>query len=464
MNLDLADLETAMRRAQEIVVSYRQSLAVDPVCPGIAYDEIERRLEEPLPFEGQGIAKVLAAVEDLVVPGCTKVGHPRFLAWMNNSSCDAGIVGEMINVGLAQVPFTFKGGPSATAIERLVGRWFCRLFGLPEGSAASFTGGGTLANLTALAVARESRFPGSGSEGVPAGAGAPKLYVSEQGHVSIDRSVGLLGLGTRNLVKIGTDARHRMELASLASAIRRDEASGSRPFCVVAQAGSASLGAVDEIDALADLCARHGLWLHVDAAYGGAAVLTERGRRVLKGIERADSITTDPHKWFYMPVETGLALFRNRERLLETFLGSSCPSYRGPMDEINLMNNGLQIAQAPKAFKVWFALKAYGLKALQACIDKDLDLARQFAEAIAAIPGWEVLGEVQLSTVCVRFRGTDQTQHRILERLESSGLALLSSTLVGGRTAIRVCFANHRTQMDDVRILVDALAQAGREC
>lgn len=470
MNLDLANLESAMGEVQNLALEYRRNLAEEPVCPAIGYDEAERSLEEPLPIVGQGFDKALADVKDLVIPGCTKVGHPRFLAWMNNSSCDAGLLGEMINTGLSQVPFTFKGGKSVTAIEHMTGRWFCQIFGLPGEGTASFVGGGTLANLTALAVAREVMFPGLMNEGLSNGAGTPKLYMSEQGHVSIERSVGLLGLGIGNIVRIGTDDRHRIDLACLEAAIKRDEVEGSRPFCVVAQAGSAALGAVDDLEALSGICARHKLWLHVDAAYGGAAILTERGKHLLKGIEKADSITTDPHKWFYMPVEAGLVLFRNKTQLLETFLKSSCPSYRGPMDEINLMNNGIQIAQTSKAFKVWFALKVYGIKRIQECIEKDLDLARNFAEEVANLDGWELQSDVQLSTVCMRFvpdlgddREIDALQGRILENLEASGLALLSSVIINGRVGIRVCFANHRTQPNDVRLLIDALRKIGAE-
>jgi aromatic-L-amino-acid decarboxylase len=470
VNLDLDELDCHLQAAQDLILAYRRGLGDDPVLPGIAYHELARLLDEPLPIEGQGCEKALSAVKQLVIPGCTKVGHPRFLAWMNNSSCDAGILGEMINAGLAQVPFTFKGGKSATAIEHLTGRWFCQIFGLPEAATASFTGGGSLANLTALAVAREFQFPGAMQGGLPDGARTPRLYMSEQGHVSIERAAGLLGLGIRNIVRIATDASHRIDLQALEAAIRRDQAGGPGPFCVVAQAGSASVGAVDDIEALADLCADHQLWLHVDAAYGGAAILTERGKRLLAGIERADSITTDPHKWFSMPVEAGLVLFRNSNQLVETFLQSSCASYRGPMDEINLMNRGLQIAQAPKAFKVWFALKVHGLKKIRDCVEKDLGLAQHFAAEMAKRDGWELLNDVQLSTVCARFvpgrrddGETDALQHRILERLEASGAALLSPVVVDGKVGIRVCFANHRTGQGDVEILVDALTRIAME-
>jgi len=467
MNLDLDDFEDVIQGARDLTLSYRDKLSEDPVYPEIDYADVEAAFDEPPPDEGVGGRAILDVVEKKVIPGCTKVGHPRFLAWMNNSSCDAGVVGEMINIGLGQVPFTFKGGKSFTAIERTTGRWFREIFGLPSNGAASFTGGGTLANLTALAVAREAMFPGVAQDGVPTG--TPRIYVSEQGHVSIDRAVGLLGLGIRNIVRVATDARFRVDVGQLEAAILKDMDQGLKPFCVVAQAGSAAVGSVDDLHALADICERRGLWLHVDAAYGGAAVLTERGRKILSGIERADSVTTDPHKWFYMPAETGLVLFRREEQALAYFLQSSCPSYRGPMDKINLMNQGLQIAQVSKAFKVWFALKACGFRRIRNCVDKDLDLARAFAAEIGEYEGWEVVNEIDLSTVCVRLRSTsgrlqddNAIQLRILEDLESSGKALLSSVTIGGQVSIRLCFANHRTQLSDVRILVDALTGIGR--
>lgn len=466
INLDIEQLEDAFNAVQALILRYRKNLYEEPVCPDIDYEDLRRQLTTDLPIFGQDCAGVLSEIERLVIPGCTKVGHPRFLAWMNNSSCDAGILGEMINAGLSQVPFTVKGGQSVSVIEHLVGQWFCRMFRYPEGSTGSMVSGGTVANLTAMTVAREAIRPHAMSAGIQGNDKPLRLYMSQHGHVSLERAAGILGIGTRNIVRIELDSALRMNPECLEQAIRKDLDQGYTPFCVVAQAGSATVGAVDDIEAVAEICNKFDLWLHVDAAYGGAAILTDRGQQLYRGIQRADSITTDPHKWFYMPVEAGLVLFKNKNLLIDTFLQSSCNSYRGPLDAVNLMNNGIQIAQASKAFKVWFALKYYGIQKIAACIEKDLALAREFAERIMATGKWEIMNEVQLSTVCIRHvaAAADESlgntlQQKILERLEHSGKALLSPVVLSGKLCIRICFANHRTTSHDVSILIGTLTK-----
>ncbi|MCP4349559.1 MAG: aminotransferase class I/II-fold pyridoxal phosphate-dependent enzyme [Desulfobacterales bacterium] len=468
MNLDMENLEEALEAVQSLILNYRKNLCKKPVYPITDYNEIEQKLTSELPMEGSDYAAVISETEQNVIPGCTKIGHPGFLAWMNNSSCDAGILGEIINTGLAQVPFTFKGGKSMTAIEHIVPQWFCRMFNFPAQSTGSIVSGGTVANLTALTVARETMFPDSMQEGIQNNSHPLRVYMSTQGHVSVERSVGLLGIGTRNIVKIGTDANFRIDTDALEGAINKDRANGCLPFCVIAQAGSASTGAVDDIDRLADICEKYHLWLHADAAYGGGAILTEQGKQLLKGIHRADSVITDPHKWFYMPVESGLVLFKEKKRLTETFLKSSCNSYRGSMDSVNLMNTGIQIAQTSKAFKIWFAMKVYGLNKIKACIENDLFLAKECCERLKNTGKWDIVNDVSLSTVCMRYTddsrdesSSDALQHNILNQLEQSGKALLSSAIVSGRVCIRVCFANHRTTLEDVTGLVQTLTNIG---
>lgn len=468
LNLDMEQLDDAFNAIQALILNYRHNLYDEPVYPELDYHDLQRQLTTDLPMTGTDYPDILSEIEQLVIPGCTKVGHPRFLAWMNNSSCDAGMLGEMLNIGLAQVPFTFKGGQSATIIEHLVGQWFCRMFNYPEQSAGSMVSGGTVANLTAVMVAREAMCPHAMSVGIQNNRKPLRLYMSTHGHVSLERAIGISGIGIQNIVKIETDAAFRMNPARLEEAIREDLERGYTPFCVVAQAGSATVGAVDDIQTIADLCEQFKLWLHVDAAYGGAAILTEHGQRLYHGIQRADSITTDPHKWFYMPVEAGLVLFKNKNLLHETFLQSSCTSYRGKMDAINLMNNGIQIAQTSKAFKVWFALKFYGIQKITACIEKDLRLASVFSEHLKATGKWELMNEAQLSTVCIRYvaDATDETlinalQYTILDQLELSGKALLAPTILSGKVCIRVCFANHRTTLQDVTLLIETLTNIG---
>lgn len=453
-----------MNEVTQLIDNYRVNLDGGDVIPDRPYEEVEELLKESLPKEGTSIPSVMDQIRRDYIPNCSKVGHPNFLAWMNNSSCDAGLLGEMINVGLAQVPFTFKGGKSATVIEHLVTEWFCQIFNYPENSSGSMVSGGTVANLTALTVAREKYTDGAMERGLQNRKKILRIYTSEQVHVSIERAVGILGIGMDHLVKVPCDEYHRMDVEALEAAIKKDRDRGYMGFCVVAQGGSATVGAVDSIEAIADICQRYDLWLHVDAAYGGGAILTDYGKKVFKGIERADSITTDPHKWFYMPVEAGLILFRDKCRLTNTFLKSSCSSYRGEMDSVNRMNNGIQIAQTSKSFKVWFALKVYGLDLIKRCIEKDIELARFGTKLFLETGRWDIVNAVDLSILCVRYKSEiknnldyDKLHMTILDEYEKSGEGLLTQASVDGAVSIRICFANHRTTKDDVMELVKKL-------
>ncbi len=469
-NLKIKDFDQYLYKICDLISEYQEGLINDPVVPQIDYNDLYGIIENKFPLEGTNIDQVLEDIKKTIIPNSSKVGHPRFLAWMNNSSSEAGVLGEILNIGLSQVPFTYKGGPAATVLEDIVIKWFGQMFGYKEYYGGTLVSGGTVANLTALAVARETKIYNSMKNGIQNLNKPLVLYMSEQGHISIERSVGILGIGINNIRKIPTDKSYRIQIDYLKKQIKKDIDEGFQPFCVIAQAGAANSGAIDPILEISKICKEFNLWLHVDAAYGGGVILTREGKDLLKGIENADSITTDPHKWFYMPVESGLVLVKNKDNLYKTFSGSSCKAYRGPLDEKNYLNYGIQIARMSRSLKIWFAFRVYGINRIGKSIEHNLFLAQEFKKKLESDKNWEILNPVNLSIICFRYKPDsnvssqtlDEIQKRIIDKIEEEGKALLTPAVLQGKIGIRVCFANHRTTIDDIEILYETLNRIGK--
>jgi aromatic-L-amino-acid decarboxylase len=354
----------------------------------------------------------------------------------------------------------YKAGPAATVIEDIVIQWMGQLFGYSGDFGGTLVSGGTTANLTSLLVARETKVNDTMINGIDPGMKL-LLYVSEQGHTTIERAVGILGIGTKNIRKIPTDKEFRIDIAALETQIKDDISNKYYPFCIVAQGGSASVGAVDPLDKVSTICKKYNLWLHVDAAYGGAAILVNDKRHLFKGIEHADSITVDPHKWFYMPTEAGLVLIKNKEKLFETFTKTSCKAYKGNNAETNFLDYGMQLSRTSRALKVWFAFKTYGFNKIGICVEQNIFLANELKNRFTNEPNWEVLNPVDLSILCLRYipdsvkdeNRINDLQGIILTKLEESGKAFLTPVTVNNKKGIRICFANHRTSMKDIDIL-----------
>jgi aromatic-L-amino-acid/L-tryptophan decarboxylase len=469
-NLTIANFEKYFNDIAELIFKYRNNLDQEPIIPSVGYPELYDIFNKELPHKGTAIEDLLTEVKEKIVPNSSKVGHPRFLAWMNNAGCDAGFLGDMLNIGLNQNPFMYKAGPAATVIEDIVVQWMGQLFGYSDGFGGTLVSGGTTANLTALLVAREAKANNTMVDGIGQGSQLV-LYVSEQGHTTIERAIGILGIGTRNIRKIPTDDQFRMDVEALERQITKDLAENYQPFCIVAQGGSANVGSVDPIEQVASVCRKYNLWLHVDAAYGGAAILTKTKKHLFQGIEQADSITVDPHKWFYIPTEAGLVLIKDKEKLHNTFTKTSCKAYKGDDTETNFLDYGLQLTRTSRAMKVWFAFKTYGLDKIGKCVEQNILLANELKNKFANEPNWEILNPVSLSVVCLRFapdsmadtNSINELQGIILNRLETSGKAFITPVFVNGENGIRICFANHRTTLRDVEVLHETLTSIAEE-
>jgi len=348
--------------------------------------------------------------------------------------------------------------PAATQIELEVIDWFRGWLGMPEGTAGVLVSGGSAANLTALLVAREAAG-GPSEDGV--------VYVSDQSHSSLARTARAMGLRSHQVRVLPTDDQWRLPPDTVAAAAAADRRVGRVPIAVCAGAGSTSTGAVDPLAGLADVCAAGGLWLHVDAAYGGFAALTPRGRALLAGIERADSVTVDPHKWLFQPFECGGVLVRDGARLARTF--AVHPDYLDFPDtgEVNLGDWGLQLSRGFRALKVWMSVQAFGLAAFRAAIDRDMELAAYAEELVRDQAELTLMAPATLGIVCFRreWPGCDEaeTERRgiaLADALEHTGDAFVSTTRLAGRHAIRLCILNPTSSEDHIRRVIEHFAHA----
>jgi glutamate/tyrosine decarboxylase-like PLP-dependent enzyme len=364
--------------------------------------------------------------------------------------------------------------PAASELELHLTRWLAERFGLPQGSGGLMTSGGAASNLTALKAARDAK---AGADVRQNGLGGLRLalYTSEEAHATIAEAADLLGLGERAARAIPTDAASSMRIDALETAIADDLAAGVVPFAVAATAGTTATGAVDPLPQVADLCAKHDLWMHVDAAYGGAAVFAPELRPLLAGIERADSISFDPHKWLYTPQSSACLLVRDPATLLRSF--SIDAAY--VRDDASLSGRGLNIGElgpqwsrAFLALKVWLSLAAHGTEAYGRRIAHDVELARYLDERVRAHPDLEPMCPVTLSIACYRYapagaglddHALDALNERLMVAIRRDGRAFPSNAELGGRYCLRACLVNHRTEADDIDALLEATLRLGAE-
>jgi glutamate/tyrosine decarboxylase-like PLP-dependent enzyme len=418
--------------------------------------ELSRRLGGPAPAAGEPFDEVLAGLFRDVIPFASRSAHPRFFAFVPFAGTWPGALGDFVASACNLYAGSWMESAGPTQLELEVLGWFKDWLGYPADAAGSLVTGGSAANMTALACAREARAGAMRDDLV--------VYVSDQAHSSVARGARILGFRPDQVrvLPVGDDLR--LEPATLAAAIAADEAAGRLPFFVVANAGATSSGAVDPLRELATVCREQGLWLHVDAAYGGFAMLTERGRHILDGIELGDSIALDPHKWLYQPYECGCLLVRDGRALRAAFEISSdyLRDAEPASGEVNFADLGLQLSRSSRALKLWLSLRTFGLDAFRAAIDECLDLAELARRRIEASDRLELVAPPSLGTLC--FRRTDSDDETLTDglvaALEASGLGFISSTRVHGRGALRLCILNHTSTADDVEQVLAFLETA----
>src|SRR4051812_33472433 len=423
--------------------------------------EMRDRLGGPPPAHGEPFDELLERLRRDVLPFGSRVQHPRFFAFIPGSGTWPGALGDFIASAANVYAGSWMESAGASRLELEVLRWFADWLGFPAASSGILVTGGSAANMTALACARETLVGGMADDVV--------VYVADQAHSSLARAARILGFRPEQVRVLPVDASHRLEPRTLAAALASDTANGLRPLFVAVSGGSTNTGAVDPLDELAAVARTHGIWLHVDAAYGGFAALTERGRAQLAGIELADSITLDPHKWLYQPFECGCLLVRDGARLRDAF--EIVPDYlhdsAAADDEVNFSDLGLQLTRTSRAFKLWLSIRAFGVDAFGAAIDNSLDLAELAAKLVEASDVLELAAEPSLGIVCFRRRFDVESEAELerlnaglVDALEASGIGLVSSTRLHGRYAIRLCPLNHSTRAEDVERVLEFLATA----
>jgi aromatic-L-amino-acid decarboxylase len=440
----------------DALVGHWAHLREEPVRRQATRGEVEQLLEAPFDEAGRPFSEVLEEVLSLVLPHTMRVHQPRFFGFVPGPSNPASALADMLGTGFNVFTGTWMGGAGATVVERRLIGWLASELGLPAEAGGVFVSGGSMANLTALALARERHSMGGSPDAV--------VYFSDQTHSAVERGLRALGLTAERLRRIESDAAGRIRIERLREAMTSDRAAGLVPFCVVANAGTTSTGAVDAFPLLAELCHAEGLWLHADAAYGGAAALCERGKRVLTGLGKADSIALDPHKWLFQPFDLGCVLVRNDRELAETF--RIMPAYMEDVyrmeREINFCDRGLELTRPFRGLKLWVSLRHFGAAAFRAAIERGILLAESAERLLRARAGWEVLTPAQLGIVTFRRQGDDALQHLLVERMMQDGLAVLTSTIVAGRAALRLCTINPRTREEDIAATIDRLEELAR--
>jgi aromatic-L-amino-acid/L-tryptophan decarboxylase len=461
-------------RVVDMISDYLTALPDRPVFQPCPPALIERFAEGPVPQVGEGVDTLLDEFAATVAAFPFGNGHPRFFGWVNSPPAIIGILAEAL--AAAMNPSCAGGNHAAIYVERQVLDWFKKLIGFPEnGSMGLLVSGGSMANLTGLAVARHVKLPGvrnGGMQNLPQRAVA---YMSTEGHTCIRKAFELLGFGSDNVRAVPVDDSLKMQVSELDDAIRRDLEAGNLPVAVAASAGSASTGAIDPLHKIREVCHRHRIWFHVDAAYGGPAVLTARYRNELSALQDADSLALDPHKWMYVPVEAGLSLVRDGAAMRDAF--SLVPPYiRTDGNSVGVLGPpwfseyGLQQTRGFRALKVWMALKFHGVDGYTASIERDLTLAGRLAERVRQNDALQLMVEPSLSVVCFRFaplsmrndeHKLNQLNKRLLEAIQLGGSAFLSSTTINGVFCLRACVINHRSTEQDIDFLVAHVRQTG---
>lgn len=424
--------------------------------------ELEARLREPPPETPSDPITVFHRFSNEVRPHMLGVDHPRFFAFVPSPNNFVSAMADAIAAGLNVFNGTWFAGSGAAQVELVVTDWLRTFCEMPDTAGGLFVSGGSMANLTALAVARNVKLRGAISRGI--------VYLSDQTHSSVPRALNVLGFSPVQIRTLAADAGFRLPLDELAELVAQDRAAGLTPFCVVANAGTTNSGAVDPMAALASFCRAEQLWLHADGAYGAPAILTDEGKAQLRGLGEVDSLSLDPHKWLFQSFEAGCVLVRDRALLLDTF--QVMPEYLRDTEsgaaEVNFGNYGVQLTRSFRSLKLWMSMHTFGLGAFRSAIARGMDLARAAEAELRRASQWEVVTPAALGIVTFRYRPTameadevDRLQGRIVEAMIADGFALATSTVLRGRPVLRLCTINPRTSEEEVVETIGRMAALG---
>lgn len=428
--------------------------------------DLKAALPSAAPERGEAMEAMLADLDRVIVPGVTHWNHPGFFAYFAISGSAPGILGEMLSAAFNVNAMLWRTSPSATELEEVTLEWLRQMIGLPVAFEGVIYDTASISTLCAIAAAREAAGLEVRERGLGATGAKLRMYASEHVHSSVDKSAITLGIGQAGLRKIPSDAEYRMDPKALEHAVREDRANGWRPFCVVATTGTTSTTSIDPVPAIADICEREGLWLHVDAAYGGSAAVVPEMRWVLEGCDRADSLVINPHKGLFVPVDLSVLYCRKMNVLRGAF--SLVPEYlrTGEGSEVkNFMDYGPQLGRRFRAIKLWFVMRYFGVEGLQSRIRFQIALAREFAEWVDQSDVFERLAPVPFSLVCFRAHpqsvsndaDLDNLNERLMNEVNHRGKVYLSHTKLAGKLTLRLAIGNIRTTREHVKLAWDEL-------
>ena len=437
-----------------------------PVLAQVEPGAIRDQLPASPPEAGEAMEAIFADLERVIVPGLTHWNHPDFFAYFAITGSGPGILGELLMAAFNVNAMLWKTSPSATELEELVLDWLRQMLGLPEDFMGVVYDTASISTFHAFAAARQAIGERDVSEEGIAGPEAPRLrlYTSEHAHSSVEKGVLAIGLGRRGVVKVAVDDRFRLDVAALEAAIERDLEDGWRPFCVSATVGTTSTTSVDPVHEIAEVCERHGLWLHVDAAYAGSAAILPELRHILDGCERADSFVVNPHKWMFTPIDFSAFYCRRPGVLKQAF--SMTPEYLKTAEDdtvTNYMDYGIQLGRRFRALKFWMVVRYFGVDGLRERIREHIRLGQMFASLIEDSPNFRLVAPAPFSTVCFRLEGSDQENQTLLDRVNASGKAFLSHTKLDDQLTIRFTVGNLRTEEKHVRAAWDLIQSVAAE-
>ena len=457
-----AELQAALARASDWVLHYFEDARAYPVLSQVEPGSVRRVLPDSPPERGEPLDALLDDFERLVLPGVTHWNHPRFFAYFGTSSSGPGVLAELLIAALNVNGMLWRTSPAATEVEEVACDWLRQAIGLPEGFSGVINDTASTSTLYALVAAREAAGLAARRGGVDGR--RLRYYASAEAHSSVEKAGLVMGTGSAGCVRIPVDAEFRMRPGELAAAIARDRAAGLTPFAVVPTVGTTSTTSIDPVPEIAEIARREGLWLHVDAAYGGAAAILPSHRAVLAGCEHADSLVVNPHKWLFTPLDCSVLFCRREEVLRRAF--SLVPDYLSNPegDSVrNLMDYGTSLGRRFRGLKLWFVLRAFGLERAREVLAGHLEMAQNLRGWIEADPDFEVLAPVPFSTVVFRHRGGDDANRAIEEAVNTSGVALISHTTVAGAYVLRMAIGNLRTTEADARAAWDAIRVAAAQ-
>lgn len=453
----VAATHAAFARVTSWIEQYLANPERYPVLPGVAPGAIAARLPVAPPDDAESLDAILDDFERIIVPGMTHWNHPGFMAYFAISGSPPGVMAEMLAAALNVNAMLWKTSPAATELEQRALDWLRQMLGLGDGWFGVINDTASITTLLALAAAREARaeldIRRRGMAGRP-DLPALRVYASDHAHSSVDKAIITLGLGQENQVRIPVDEAFRMRPDALARAIEEDRAAGRLPIAVVATVGTTSTGSVDPVPAIAEICRREQAWLHVDASYAGPAAIVPEHRDTMAGVDLADSLVVNPHKWMFTPVDLSAMFTKRRDILKRAF--SLVPEYlvTAEQDEVvNLMDYGVQLGRRFRALKLWMVIRAFGVSGIVEVLRRHIALAREFAGWVEAEPGWVLSAPPMYSLVCFRYapagmpdEEADAANQRIIQRVNASGRVFLSHTKLHGRFVLRLAIGNLRTE------------------